>query len=410
MTATVFAHCSLLDAARGQLLPDRHVLVEGAYIKEVSDRPLKTGQAVSLDLGGRTLMPGLCDAHVHVSAVEADFAKLDRLSPAYITARAARILREMLGRGFTTVRDAGGADWGLAQAVQEGLLAGPRLLYSGHALSRTGGHGDTRPRGEDRYPRPFLTVGTLARLCDGLTEVRRAVRDELRKGAHQIKIMASGGAASPNDPIAFVQFSPEEMRAIVGEAEDAQTYVMAHAYTPPAIKRALAAGVRSIEHGNLIDGEALDLLVEKRAFFVPTLVTYEMLMREGKESGFPPEQLVKVQELHAHALAALDAAQRKGARIAFGTDLIGPMHRHQSLEFALRRQVQKPAEVIQAATIRCAELFNLTGHIGVIAPGACADLLVVEGNPLEDLGLLQDQGSHLSLIMKAGQIFKNRLA
>lgn len=410
MTAIVFTNCSLLDTTRGELLPDRHVLVEGKRIKEVSDRPIKTGQAAGIDLAGRTLMPGLCDAHVHVTAVEADFAKIERLSPAYITARAARILKDMLSRGFTTVRDAGGADWGLAQAVQEGLFAGPRILYSGHALSQTGGHGDTRPRGEDRYPQRFLTVGTLGRLCDGITAVRRAAREEIRKGAHQIKIMASGGAASPNDPIGYTQFSLGEMRAIVEEAEAAETYVMAHAYTSRAIERALRAGVRSIEHGNLIDRETLDLLVAKKAFFVPTLVTYEMLIREGRESGFPPEQLVKVKELHERALAALEAAHRKGAQIAFGTDLIGPMHRHQSLEFGLRRQVQKPEEIIQAATVRCAQLFNLTGQIGVIAPGAYADLLVIDGNPLEDLGLLQDPESHLSIIMKEGKFFKNRLS
>ncbi len=410
MQAIVFTNCSLLDTTNGQLLPDHHVLVEGSHIKEVSDRPLKAGTAITIDLAGRTLMPGLCDAHVHVTAVEADFAKIERMSPAYITARAAQILREMLSRGFTTVRDAGGADWGLAQAVEEGLLPGPRLLYSGQALSQTGGHGDTRGRGEDQHPHCFPAVGALGRICDGVTEVRRAAREEIRKGAAQIKIMASGGVASPNDPIGFTQFSLEEIKAVVEEAEAAETYVMAHAYTSRAIKRALAAGVRSIEHGNLIDREALELLVAKQAFFVPTLVTYGMLVKEGLESGFPPEQLVKVKGLHEQALAALDAAHRQGAQIAFGTDLIGPMHRHQSLEFGLRREVQQPAEIIQSATIRCAQLFNRAGQIGVVAPGAYADLLVVDGNPLNDLGLLQDPETHISVIMKEGKFFKNRLS
>jgi imidazolonepropionase-like amidohydrolase len=409
MSLFVFANCSLVDTVCGELLPERHVLVEGGRIKEVSDRPLKAGRAVSLDLAGRTLMPGLCDAHVHVTAVEADFAKIERLAPSYITAKAALILSEMLGRGFTTVRDAGGADWGLAQAVQEGLLSGPRILYSGHALSQTGGHGDTRARGEAHYPQLSLNIGALGRICDGITGVRRAAREEIRRGAHQLKIMASGGVASPNDPINFTQFSLGEMRAIVEEAEAAETYVMAHAYTPRAIKRSLTAGVRSIEHGNLIDQKTLDLLVEKRAFFVPTLVTYEMLVREGKESGFPEEQLGKVTDLHEQGLATLEMAQEKGAQIAFGTDLIGPMHRHQSAEFELRGRVQKPVDVIQSATIRCAQLFNLTGKIGVIAPGAYADLLVVEGNPLGDLGLLQDPERHFSVIMKEGKFFKNKL-
>ncbi|RJR41782.1 MAG: amidohydrolase family protein [Deltaproteobacteria bacterium] len=409
MKDILFSKCNLLDTTTGKILPEHHVLVEGSHIKEVSDRPLKAGQATIFDLAGRTLMPGLCDAHVHVTAVEADFAKIGRLSPAYITARAAQILKGMLSRGFTTVRDAGGADWGLAQAVQEGLLPGPRILYCGHALSQTGGHGDTRARGDDQYPQRFLNVGTLGRICDGITGVRRAAREEIRKGAHQLKIMASGGVASPNDPIGYTQFSLGEMRAIVEEAEAAETYVMAHAYTSRAVKRALTAGVRSIEHGNLIDRETLDLLVEKHAFFVPTLVTYGMLVREGLESGFPPEQLVKVNGLYEQALAVLEAAQQKGAQIAFGTDLIGGMHRHQSLEFGLRREVQKPVDIIQSATTRCAQLFNLTGQIGVIAPGAYADLLVIDGNPLEDWGLLQDPESHISIIMKEGKFFKKRL-
>jgi imidazolonepropionase-like amidohydrolase len=409
MQTIVFTNCSLLDTVRGEILPDHHVLVEGPHIKEVSDRPIKAGNALALDLAGRTLMPGLCDAHVHVTAVKADFAKMEGMSPAYITARAAQILREMLSRGFTTVRDAGGADWGLAQAVEEGLLPGPRLLYSGQALSQTGGHGDTRGRGEDQHPQRFPAIGALGRICDGVAEVRRAARDEIRKGAAQIKIMASGGVASPNDPIGFTQFSLEEIKAIVEEAEAAETYVMAHAYTSRAIKRALAAGVRSIEHGNLIDREAIDLLVAKQAFFVPTLVTYGVLMKEGLESGFPPEQLVKVKGLHEQALTALDAAHQQGAQIAFGTDLIGPMHRHQSLEFGLRREVQQPAEIIQSATSRCAQLFNRVGQIGVVAPGAYADLLVIEGNPLNDLGLLQDPETHISVIMKEGKFFKNRL-
>jgi len=390
-------------------LPDHDILVEGSRIKEVSDQPLKAEGALVLDLAGRTLMPGLADAHVHVTAVEADFAKLEKLPPSYITARTAGVLRDMLYRGFTTVRDAGGADWGLALAVQEGYLLGPRILYSGPALSQTGGHGDTRPRGDDNYPGRPVSLGTLGRLCDGVNEVRRAAREEIRKGATQIKIMASGGVASPNDPIAYTQFSLEEIKASVEEAEAACTYVMAHAYTSRAIKRCLEGGVRSIEHGNLIDLDSIELLLRQKAFLVPTLVTFEMLTREGKEAGFSPELLGKVTELHKNGLAALETAYGRGARIAFGTDLIGSMHRHQSLEFSLRGQVQTPADVIRSATLTCAELFNLTGEIGIIAPGARADILVVEGNPLEDLNLLQEQGRHLQVIMKKGQFVVNRL-
>src|SRR6185369_208396 len=213
----LFKNCAVLDTVRGELLPGHEVLVEGEIIKEVSGRPIVAPDAVVVDLAGRTLMPGLCDAHVHVTAIEPDLAKLDRLSPSYITARAINVLGGMLRRGFTTVRDAGGADHGLAQAVNEGVCVGPGILYSGRALSQTGGHGDVRSPGEEADNPCSPPHWALTRIGDGVAEVRRAARDELRKGASQIKIMASGGVASPSDRVANTQFSLDEIRAIVEE-------------------------------------------------------------------------------------------------------------------------------------------------------------------------------------------------
>ncbi|HWR90717.1 MAG TPA: amidohydrolase family protein, partial [Dissulfurispiraceae bacterium] len=265
----LFNNCSLLDTAGGVVLPERHVLIEDGIIREVSDSPLKaSASAIAFDLAGKTLMPGLCDAHVHVTAVAPDFVRLERMAPSYIAISASKVLRGMIMRGFTTVRDAGGADWGLAEAVREGLCEGPRILFSGHALSQTGGHGDMRSGGEDRIYPFNPPLGTLGRICDGGTEGRRAARDELRKGAHQIKVMASGGVASPTDPVENTQFSLDEMQAIVEEAEAANTYVMAHAYNDRSIRRALECGVRSIEHGNLIEAGTLEMLREKKAFLV----------------------------------------------------------------------------------------------------------------------------------------------
>lgn len=261
MAGAVLGNCRVLDVVAGALSEDAlDVFIDGPtgriveIAKHDAQRCSSVGKsgAVVLDCGGRTVMPGLCDAHVHVTACTADLPGLTRLPESLVAVRAARVLEGMLGRGFTTVRDAGGADWGLAAAVEEGAVAGPRLLFTGHALSQTGGHGDMRGRGED-FCACARTHRGIGRVCDGVPEVRRAARDELRKGAHCIKVMASGGVASPTDALTSTQFSREELAAIVEEAAACGTYVCAHAYTAPAIRRAVDCGVRSIEHGNHLD-------------------------------------------------------------------------------------------------------------------------------------------------------------
>ncbi len=405
----LFENCNLLDTVSGELLPGYNVLIENSKIMEVSDRHIEISGAAKHDLKGMTLMPGLCDAHVHLTAIELDLAKLNALPPSYIAARSFRFGEDMLKRGFTTVRDAGGADWGLALAIKEGIFECPRLLFCGHALSQTGGHGDLRQRGDDYIDYGYPSVGALGRICDGVTEVRRAVRDELRKGATHVKIMASGGVASPTDPINSNQFSLEEIRAIVEEAGAANTYVMAHAYTAASIKRALDCGIRSIEHGNLIDEETLDLLIAKNAFLVPTLATYEMLSKKETGISFPEELIEKAGDLREKSITSLDMAYRKGAKIAFGTDLLGPFHKYQSIEFTLRRQVMHPLDIIRSATTVCAELFNMQGKVGVIAPNAYADILVINGNPLEDIEVLRSENNRIRIIMKEGRFIINSL-
>ena len=285
MAAVIFANCGVLDGTRRERREDHHVLVEGGQIREVSDRPISSATAETVDLKGRTLMPGLIDAHVHVIADQV-LARLSERPVSLVTLQAARVLEGMLQRGFTTIRDAGGADGGLAEAVEEGLVRGPRTFPSGQALSQTGGHGDLRPR-----TRAVSVVACacceggagLARIADGVAECRRAARDELRKGATQIKIMASGGVASPYDPVWNLQYSEEEVRAIVEEARAWHTYVMEHAYTPEAIRRSIDFGVRSIEHGNLIDRATAEHVAGAEAFVVPTLVTFDAMHRFGRE-------------------------------------------------------------------------------------------------------------------------------
>ena len=408
MTVVVLENAALLDGTVPERRGGHHVAFEGERIVEVSDRPISGAAERRIDLAGRTLMPGLIDAHVHVTVASVRIAAIAR-EPATLTGlRAGAIMAGMLARGFTTVRDAGGADWGLARAVEEGLLPGPRLFYSGRALSQTGGHGDFRPLTAGHCPCGSMAIEFSA-VVDGVDAVRRAAREELRRGATQIKIMASGGVASPADPVWNLQFSEEEIAAAVWEARAWRTYVMAHAYTPEAVTRAVRLGVRSIEHGNLIDEATAAVMVEHGAYLVPTLVTYEALHRDGAALGLPAVSLAKLGDVRDRGLAAVEIAHRAGVPIGFGTDLLGQTHHYQSMELRLRAEVMSPHEVIRSATSVNAALLNRSGELGVIAPGALADLIAVDGNPLEDLGRLEAQGAHLPLVVQGGRFVKDTL-
>jgi imidazolonepropionase-like amidohydrolase len=410
MHRIVLQHCTLLDGTSPDLREGMHVLVEEERIREVSDRPLTAPEAQVIDLKGKTLMPGLIDAHAHLIATTLNLGQL-ALEPVTLTTARARLIAEgMLQRGFTTIRDASGADWGLAAAIAYGLIDGPRLFYAGRALSQTGGHGDFRPRTwEADHCACCMAGAQFAVIADGVPAVQQAAREELRRGATQIKIMASGGVASPTDPVWNLQYSEDEIRAIVWEARAWRTYVMAHAYTPEAIVRCVRNGVRSIEHGNLIDRETAALMAREHAFLVPTLVTYEALHREGKQWGLPQVSIDKIKDVREAGLQSLEYARAAGVKMGFGTDLLGETHHYQSLEFSIRAQVLSPFEVLQSATTVNAELLQRPGELGVLTPGALADMLVVDGNPLNDLSLLQEQGKHLLLIMKGGKLFKNAL-
>jgi imidazolonepropionase-like amidohydrolase len=408
MAIVIFANAAVLDGTANGRREDHHVLVEGEHIKEVSDRPITCADSRTIDLAGRTLMPGLIDAHVHVIAVDAALARLAEQPLTLVSFQAGRVLEGMLARGFTTIRDAGGADGGLAEAVAQGLVRGPRIFPSGQALSQTGGHGDLRPRTRSVVSCACCEYGAgLARIADGVDECRRAARDELRKGATQIKIMASGGVASPYDPIWNLQYSDEEMRAIVEEARAWHTYVLAHAYTPEAIRRSIENGVRSIEHANLIDAPTAALVAAAGAFVVPTLITYDALYRFGRDLGIAEVSLGKLGEVREEGLKSLEILQQAKVKIGYGTDLLGAMHQYQSREFVIRAEAMTPFEVIRSATSVNAEVLNRVGELGVVTPGARADLIAVDGNPLGDISLLDGQGEHLTVIMKDGVIHKS---
>lgn len=405
---TVFINASVLDPDQAALLPDRKVVVEGERIKEVSDGRVGETAGEVVDLRGKVLMPGLIDCHVHVTVVDSDVWGMSEWSPAYVTARASAVMSGMLRRGFTTVRDVGGCDSGLARAVEEGYFEGPRIIYCGKMLSQTGGAGEWRSPDRIAYD-PHPHTPALAVLCDGVPEVRRAAREQIRRGASHLKMYLSGAVDAPSDRVDSTQFALEEIRAVVEEAEAARIYVAGHAYSSRAINRGLECGVRTIEHGNLMDQSSLPLFAEHQAFYVPTLVTYHALQERGRDLGVPDEALRKLPEVRSGGLRALEMCHRAGVPIAYGSDLLAEMHELQSYEFTIRSEVQPAADIIRSATTTGARLLGLEGEIGVVSEGARADLLVVRGNPLEDAKVLTDPGRNLFLIMKGGRAVVNSL-
>lgn len=387
------------------------MVLEGERIKDVIPSgkvgPLR-GHVETLDLKGRTLMPGLTDAHVHMCAVEGNTAEQHRHHPpSLIAAKTLRRIEQALQQGFTTVRDAGGADYGFREAVASGLYPGPRLLVSGRALSQTGGHGDKRRRAEWIEP-VDCCLGMVGVIADGPDEVRKAAREQLRHDVDQIKIMASGGAMSPSDELDTTQYTVDEMRAAVEEARAVGKYVLAHAYSGSAIRAALQAGVRCIEHGNLLDEAGAREIRKAGAYLVPTMVTYEAIWREGKTHGVSEHQLQKINAARELSVEGLTQAYRAGCKIGSGSDLLGDMQAQRTVELELKAQVMKPMEVLLSATRVNAEIFRMEDRIGSVEPGKYADLLVVKGNPLQDLRVFQNQ-DNLHLIMKGGRAYKQTL-
>lgn len=413
MAATaLLANAFLIDCVGAEPRERASVLVEGERIKEVrlqGTHPTGRYDTV-IDCAGMTLMPGLTDAHVHIGAVDVNILDQHREHPSnFVALMMGKILEDTLQRGFTTVRDAGGTDWSFKAAVERGIVEGPRLLISDRPLSQTGGHGDWRRSTETQSPEIFCpTAGMRSVVCDGIDEVRRAAREQLRLGADQIKIMASGGAMSPADELAATQYALEELRAAVEVAEAARTYVMAHAYNDESVRNSLEAGVRSIEHGNLINEETAQMIAASGAYLVPTLVTYEALSEEGKSYNVPENVIRKIDEAREVGIRALRYAYEAGVKIASGSDLLGPLHVRKSRELEIKTEVMTPMESLISATRTNAELFSMQNEIGTVEEGKLADLLVVEGNPLEDISVFQRQ-DNLRLIMKGGRVVKDTL-
>lgn len=393
-------------------LRDGHVLVEGATIREVSDAPLLEAVDIEIDASGLTLMPGLIDLHVHIWAADMNVSKLAQMPTEYYSLFAAQFLQSTLDRGFTTLRDAGGTDAGFAMAIEKGFIKSPRFYHSGRYISQTGGHGDFRAGHEQHFSDCMCCPPRHERftaIADGADAVRKAVREEFRRGAKAIKIMASGGVASPTDPIDKLQFTDAEICAAVEEAAMRGSYIFAHCHPDIAIKRCSELGVRCIEHVSQVSPETAAIMAKNGTYAVPTLAVVHAFCDDGPRFGLPQSAVDKMQNLLECMTEGLVHLKNAGVKIGFGTDLLAEHHNRQGIEFALRAEVLEPYDILTSATSVAAEILMEEGRLGVIAPGAYADILLVDGDPMKDVTILGQDGRNFPIIMKAGEFHKNSM-
>ncbi|HEX8011542.1 MAG TPA: amidohydrolase family protein [Casimicrobiaceae bacterium] len=412
MTPLLFKNARIFDGTNVDCSAGMYLRVADGLIREISPKPIADKDARVIDVGGRTLMPGLIDAHLHAYCSDVSMQKIEAIGEPYRTAHAIRMLGHALDCGFTTVRDIGGGDYSLAKAIADRLVRAPRFFYAGKVLSMTGGHGDFRPLEQKAPDHESCSCGIVnwaCRVADGVDACIAAARDELRQGAHCIKIMGSGGVASPTDPIWMNQYREDEIRAIVNECTERRTYAAAHCHPASAVRRCVEFGVRSIEHGTLIDDDTARFVAQRGAYIVPTMVVIFALVEMGRELGFPAVSQEKAEYAYEQALSGMDKMREAGVKIGFGSDLLGPMYVQECREFTIRREVFSPLELLRQATSVNAELMLQQGKLGCIAPDAHADLLVVDGDPLEDISLLAADGKNLRMIVRGGEIVKDEL-
>jgi len=416
---TVFRGVRVFDGRTPALTGPSDVVVHGATIESVGPAVAEPGlegrQARVIDGGGRVLMPGLIDAHWHATFAAVSVQVALTADPGYLHLSAGREAERTLLRGFTSVRDAGGPAFALQRAIDEGVVAGPRIYPSGAFISQTAGHGDFRLRHE--VPRACGTlshgevIGASA-IADGVDQVLRAVREQLLLGASQIKVMAGGGIASPYDPIDVTQYTEAELRAAVEAAEDWGTYVMVHAYTPRAISKSIRAGVRCIEHGQLADDPTAELLAETGTWWSlqPFL--------DDEDAYQPPDPAARAKQLQVTAGTdhSYQLVRKHGVKVAWGSDILfdPALASRQGRQLVKMTRWYTPVEVLVSATSGNADLLALSGprnpypgRLGVIEPGALADLLLVDGDPITNIDLLADPDRSLLVVMKDGRIHKD---
>ena len=411
MGTTLLKNATLIDCTGAEPRP-------GSWLAIVDDRIQDVGQgqpglvpagATCIDCKGQTLLPGLIDAHVHIGAVEVNPGDQQRRCfPSTLVIKSVQVLKETLDQGFTTVRDCCGLDAGFRQAVAEGLVPGPRLFVSGKGLSQTGGHGDGRLVG-DTMPMPDYPAGMVTGIFDGVTEVRRGAREQLRRGVDFVKVMAGGGAATPSDELDTSQYSLEELQAAVFEAESAGKYVAAHCYSDRGIRLCCQAGVRTIEHGNLMTEASAQAMLATGAYLVPTMAVYVLFVKYAAEMGLPAAFARKMKQALDQAEQSLALARTAGLRIGSGSDLLGFTQRHKGLELALQARILGPMNALVAATRTNAEIVRQEHNLGTLEVGKLADCILVDGDPLEHIEVLQNYQESITLIIQAGKIHKNIL-
>src|SRR5262245_32984394 len=416
---TVFQNVRIFNGKANQLSGPSYVLVRINRIERISSTPITTAaDAVAIDGGGRTLMPGLIDAHWHAMLVRPLPDEALAADPGYTSLLAGAEATATLLRGFTTVRDVGGASFGLKRAIDEGLVAGPRIFPSGAVITITSGHGDFRelnelPRVLGGPPSRMEELGA-SMVADSPDEVRVRAREQLMLGASQVKLTAGGGVSSPHSPLDVMTFTEPELRAAVEAAENWGTYVAAHAFTPAAIQRSIAAGVKCIEHGVFMDEATAKLMAERGIWLSIQPIAPDMV------NMFPPgsEEANKFREALAGVERTYGLARKYKLKTAFGTDILSSqaLAQRQGALLASLTRWYTPAETLVMATSTNAELLAMSGKrnpypgkLGVIEEGALADLLLVDGNPIENIKLIEDPTRNFVLIMKDGKIYKNTL-
>lgn len=399
----------LIDGCGGEVIENGIVLVENQTIKAVGsvEDVVLPEDAQKIDVFGKTIMPGLIDAHVHCGNILLSMDATAALPPAVYVHQVTRNLENDLNLGFTTLRDAGGLDDGFRTAIDQDLIQGPRLFLSVSPLTPPGGHFDQRISASEPN-RPRNSLGVFPEICDSPEAVANATREVLRKGADQVKVAADGGVSSPNDKIGELQFSVAEMRVAVETAQAAGSYVMAHAYSSGAIRYCVEAGIRTIEHGNLLNEETAALMADNGTYYVPTMTTYDVLAKEACHE-LDPQTLEKLEQVSHTAHQAVVLAHNAGVKIGSGSDIIGPYQHLKGRELSLKAEAMSPMEAIVSATRTNAEMVGLGDRLGTLEAGKLADLIVLDGNPLEDMTLFERGADTVVTVMKAGRIMKNRL-
>jgi imidazolonepropionase-like amidohydrolase len=408
----VFRNAKVVDTLNAKTDNVKEVFVsKGKFVSAQDVKEHWNFQEVNLE-NEYFLCPGLIDCHVHLTANagQESMRELFQASSNAIAYRTTWNAKQMLRRGFTTVRDTGGADYALRQAIEEGVIQGPRVFIAGKALSQTGGHGDLRQAHQgDAFRCCDSTIPGFARVCDGVPACLEAARDELRQGAHFLKIMVGGGVSSPADPLDMLQFTAEEIQAITTTARQMRKIVTAHAYTVDAIRHAIDNGCMGIEHGNMIDNDTAKLCKEKGITVTPTLVTYKAMSEPPYEEFLPPDGRIKNKRVLASGVEALRTLSKAGVAMCFGTDLLAGMHERQNEEFSIRKAALSNAEILQSATVNGAKYLGVEDTIGQIKEGYVADLLILKSNPLEDVTILARPVDSIVGIIKDGRVVLSKL-